>query len=88
MGDLEKSFFRLILTEIKEKLFDNGLIEDFSEDYYTSGIIMELSVLQNGKILTFLSEEQLQELIEDLFEHSSCIINLQNGKCIKLESCS
>lgn len=78
-GGPRKEFFRLILTEIKEKLFDNGLIEDFAEDYYTSGIVMGLSVLQNGKIPTFLSEEQLQELIDDSSEHSSCIINLQRG---------
>lgn len=64
-GGPRKEFFRLILTEIKEKMFDNGLIEDFAEDYYTSGIMMGLSVLQNGKIPTFLSEEQLQELIDD-----------------------
>ena len=60
-GGPRKEFFRLILTEIKEKLFDNGLIEDFAEDYYTSGIIMGLSVLHNGKIPTFLSEEQLDK---------------------------
>lgn len=80
-GGPRKEFFGLILTEIEEKLFDNGLIEDFAEDYYTSGIkkIMGLSVLQNGKIPTFLSEEQLQELIDDSSEHSSCIINLQKG---------
>ena len=64
-GGPRKEFFRLILTEIKEKMFDNRLIEDFAEDYYTSGIMMGLSVLQNGKIPTFLSEEQLQELIDD-----------------------
>ena len=69
----------MILTEIKGKLFDNGLVEDFAEDYYTSGIIMGLSVLQNGKIPTFLSEEQLQKLIDDSTEHSPCIINLQKG---------
>ena len=76
-GGPKKEFFRLILTEIKEKLFDNGLMEDFAEDYNTSGIIMGLSVLQNGKIPTFLSEEQLQELIDDSSEDSPCIINLQ-----------
>ena len=64
-GGPKKEFFRLILSEIKEKLFDNGLMEDFAEDYNTSGTIMGLSVLQNGKIPTFLSEEQLQELIDD-----------------------
>ena len=48
-GGPRKEFFRLILREIKEKLFDNGLIEDFAEDYYTSGIIMGLSVYRVGK---------------------------------------
>ena len=78
-GGPRKEFFRLVLKEIKEKLFDSGLIEDFAERYYTSGIIMGLSVLQNGKIPTFLSEEQLQELIDDSSEHNPCIVNLRNG---------
>lgn len=78
-GGPRKEFFRLVLKEIKEKLFDSGLMEDFAEYYYTSGIIMGLSVLQNGKIPTFLSEEQLQELIDDSSEHSPCILNLRNG---------
>ena len=78
-GGPRKEFFRLVLKEIKEKLFDNGLIEDFAERHYTSGIIMGLSVLQNGKIPTFLSEEQLQELIDDTSDHSPCIVNLRNG---------
>ena len=79
LGGPRKEFFRLVLKEIKEKLFDSGLIEDFAERYYTSGIIMGLSVLQNGKIPSFLSEEQLQELIDDSSEHSPCIVNLRNG---------
>ena len=78
-GGPRKEFFRLVLKEIKEQLFDNGLIEDFAERYHTSGIIMGLSVLQNGKIPTFLSEEQLQELLDDSAEHSPCIVNLRNG---------
>ena len=78
-GGPRKEFFRLVLKEIKEKLFDSGLIEDFAERYYTSGIIMGLSVLQNGKIPTFLSEEQLQELVDDSSEHNPCIVNLRNG---------
>ena len=40
---------------------------------------MGLSVLQNGKIPTFLSTEQLQELIDDSPEHSPSIVNLRNG---------
>lgn len=79
LGGPRKEFFRLVLKEIKEKLFDSGLIEDFAECYYTSGIIMGLSVLQNGKIPSFLSEEQLQERIDDSSEHSPCLVNLRNG---------
>ena len=78
-GGPRKEFFRLVLKEIKEKLFDSGLIKDFAERYYTSGIIMGLSVLQNGKIPTFLSEEQLQERIDDSSEHNPCVVNLRNG---------
>ena len=39
-GGPRKEFFRLVLKEIKEKLFDSGLNEDFAEQYYISGIIM------------------------------------------------
>ncbi|XP_068734040.1 uncharacterized protein [Montipora capricornis] len=40
---------------------------------------MGLSVLQNGKIPIFLSEKQLQDLVDDSLEHSPCIVNLRNG---------
>ncbi|XP_020628245.1 uncharacterized protein LOC110065449, partial [Orbicella faveolata] len=79
LGGPRKEFFRLVLKGIKEKLLDSELIEDFAERYYTSGIIMGLSVPQNGKIPSFLSQEQLQELIDDSSEHSPCIVNLRNG---------
>lgn len=39
-GGPGKEFFRLVLKEIKEKLFDSGLNEDLAEQYYISGIIM------------------------------------------------
>ena len=65
----------MVLKEIKEKLFDNGLNDDFAEQDYKSGIIMGLSVLQNGKIPTFLSEKQLDYSLK----HSPCIVNLRNG---------
>ena len=42
---------------------------------------MGLSVVQNGKIPTFLSEEQLQDLVDDSLEHSPCIVNLRNDLC-------
>ena len=48
-GGPRKEFFRLMLIEIKEKYFDGGLREDLAEKYKIVGIVMGLSVLQNGK---------------------------------------
>ena len=49
-GGPRREFFRLCLQEIKQKYFDNGLKEHLSEDYKTVGIVLALSVLQNGNI--------------------------------------
>ena len=61
-----------------EKYFVNGLKEHISEDYKTVGLIMALSVLQNGKIPSF-SEEVLQEIFVRDFPQSKCVSNLQEG---------
>ncbi|CAH3139854.1 unnamed protein product [Porites lobata] len=57
LGGPRKEFFGLILHEIKEKYFDHGLRWDFEKDYETVGLIMGMSILQNGKIPRFLTEE-------------------------------
>lgn len=75
-GGPRKEFFRLVLKEIKEKLFDSGLnCRTVLYIWNNNG----LSVLQNGKIPTILSEKQVQDLVDDSLEHSPCIVNLQNG---------
>jgi hypothetical protein len=64
-GGPRKEFFRLCLQEIKKTYFDNGLKEHLSEDYQIIGLIMALSVLQNGKMPRFLDEDQLQAVLGD-----------------------
>ena len=80
-GEPRKEFFRLVLKEIKEKLFDNGLDENFAEQYYISGIIMGLSVLQNGKRNNFKTL---------LMTHWSIhpALSTYEMVCVKLESCN
>jgi hypothetical protein len=39
-GGPRKEFFRLILQEVKEKYFNNGLRDLLAEEYVTVGIIM------------------------------------------------
>ena len=67
--------------EIKEKYFDGGLRTDLAEKIYTTvGVVMGLSVLQNGKIPQFIPEEVLNEIVQGP-SLSPCINNLQNGLC-------
>ena len=77
-GGPRREFFRLCLQQMMEKYFVNGLKEHISEDYKTVGLIMALSVLQNGKIPSF-SEELLQEIFIRDFPQSKCVSNLREG---------
>ena len=77
-GGPRKEFFRLMLIEIKENFFDGGLRTDLAEKYTTVGVVMGLSVLQNGKIPHFIPEEILNEIVQGP-SLSSCIKYLQKG---------
>lgn len=79
-GGPRKEFFRLMLTDVKEKLFDGGLRPDLAEKYTTCGVVMGLSVLQNGKIPQFLPEEILNTIVDEA-SLSPCITNLRKGLC-------
>lgn len=77
-GGPRKEFFRLMMIDIKERLFDGGLRHDLQDKYDAAGILMGLSVLQNGKIPQFIPEEMLQELVKGP-SSSPCVKNLQAG---------
>lgn len=78
-GGPRKEFFRLMLIEIKDKLFDGGVLrEDLADKYMPAGILMGLSILQNGKIAQFFPENILKELASG-HSQSPCIRNLLKG---------
>ncbi|CAB3980212.1 leucine-rich repeat-containing DDB_G0290503 isoform X1 [Paramuricea clavata] len=77
-GGPRREFFRLCLQQIMEKYFNNGLREHISEDYKTVGLIMALSILQNGNIPRF-PEELLQEIFIRDVPQSKCVANLREG---------
>ena len=78
-GGPRTEFFRLCLQEIKSKYFDQGLKEHLYEDYETVGLIMALSILQDGKIPRFLDENHLQEIFVNGTSNSKCLLNLSKG---------
>lgn len=77
-GGPRKEFFSLCLREIKQKYFDNGLRTLLAADYEKIGIIMSLSILQNGPIPRFLEESMLEELFESP-NPSPCMTHLRDG---------
>lgn len=78
-GGPRQEFFRLCLQEIKAKYFDNGLKDHLVDDYSTVGLIMALSILQNGVIPRFLKEEDLQALFSSEEPSDCCISKLRVG---------
>lgn len=78
-GGPRREFFRLTLQKIKEVYFDEGLRELLVEDYEKVGIIMALSILQNGPIPVFLPEYLLEELFKEKHPCHACITSLRKG---------
>ncbi|XP_028408567.1 uncharacterized protein LOC114531117 [Dendronephthya gigantea] len=77
-GGPRREFFRLSLREIMDKYFDKGLKEHLFQDYKIVGLIMALSILQNGNIPRF-PEELLQELFICDHPKSKCVTMLREG---------
>ncbi|KAJ8309731.1 hypothetical protein KUTeg_011596 [Tegillarca granosa] len=77
-GGPRKEFFCAILAKIKEKYFDHGIRQLLSEDYEVVGKVFALSILQNGKIPTFLGPDILQKLFSK-DEQDECIMMLRKG---------
>ncbi|XP_022780955.1 uncharacterized protein LOC111322165 isoform X1 [Stylophora pistillata] len=77
-GGPRREFFRLTLTAIKEKYFDNGIRDLLADEYYIVGVIIGLSIIQNGKITQFFSEDQLENIFNSI-QSSAAYCNLQKG---------
>ena len=78
LGGPRKEFFMLCLREIQSKYFDQGLRDYMREDYEVVGLIMGLSILQNGHVPHFLNEEMIKETFTSETP-SLCIAKLRAG---------
>jgi len=67
----------LAVNGIKNNYFDKGLRELMYHDYKTIGIILGLSIIQNGKLPTFLTEDMLQAVFSRITPLEPC--TPQNG---------
>ena len=77
-GGPRKEWLILVMQEIKQKYFDLGLRPLLQNDYYHVGVMFALSLLQNGKIPSFLAEGTLQQIIS-IAPSDVCIKNFQKG---------
>ncbi|KAH3710133.1 hypothetical protein DPMN_069601 [Dreissena polymorpha] len=81
-GGPRKEFFRLVLQEIKEKYFDNGIRDLLHADYYHVGILMGffmflMKAWPQGDWATGISEE----MVKFTPPHDSGALSiLHNGK--------
>ena len=68
----------LYMREIQRKYFANGLIDYMSGDYEIVGLLMGLSLLQNGHVPNFLTDEIIEETFSSE-SRSPCIVKLCAG---------
>ena len=78
LGGPRKEFFRLCLKEIHQKYFDHGLRIEFAQDYKIIGVIISLSMLQNGPIPDFIPQDVISQIISTT-DGTDCIRNLCDG---------
>eukprot|EP00794_Sanderia_malayensis_P013331 gene13331-14707_t len=78
-GGPRKEFFNMAVGEIKAKYFDKGWREHLAEDYEIVGLILAMSMLQNGILPKFLSGAFLATAFTDNPPENECITNFPKG---------
>lgn len=77
-GGPRKQWIRLVNQAIK-KYFDQGLRNFLSKDYFFVGLMIAISMLQNGQMPTYIEEDLLQEILSSSKTSSPCVHELQRG---------
>ena len=79
LGGPRKEFLRLSLQEIKSKYFEHGFREELSEDYEFVGLILALSILQNGPLPRFMPDSMLKSIFDLSLSDDACVKNIRHG---------
>ncbi|XP_022778455.1 uncharacterized protein LOC111320014 [Stylophora pistillata] len=80
LGGPRREWLRIVCREIKEKYFDRGLRRYLAKDYFNVGIMLALTLLQNGPMPAFIEEEILNDVLTSSPQSSNpCIAEVQAG---------
>ncbi len=77
-GGPRREFFQLSMNAVKSKYFDNGWRSHTAADYEVVGLVLAISVLQNGVMPRFFSEETRDNIFKS-DTNNPCVKNLRKG---------
>lgn len=78
-GGPHKEWIRLMNQASKEKYFDHGLRPLLAQDYYFVGVMMAVTMLQNGQLPVFVEESTLQQTVSLGECFDPCVCQIQHG---------
>ena len=78
-GGPRREFFATIIKEIYAKYFKKGWREHLTNDYEVVGLIVSLSILQNGLLPRFFEGDMLKVTFKDYPAANECIKKFLRG---------
>ena len=78
LGGPRREWIRLMNFAMREKYFAKGLREFLAHDYYYVGVMIGVTLLQNGQLPTLLPLDIIEKLVITPNE-DKCIANIQKG---------
>jgi len=78
-GGPRREWLRLCNKEIKQKYFDHGLRDLFSDEYFYVGVLVGTCLLQGGQLPTYMPNDVLEKLFKPGLLNLPCIHNLSQG---------
>ena len=78
-GGPRREFLATIIKEIYAKYFEKGWREHLANDYEVVGLIISLSILQDGLLLRFLEDDMLKVTFKDHPAANECITQFRRG---------
>ena len=78
-GGPRKEFLSISINAFKTKYFADGWRNHIAKEYEIVGLVIAISVLQNGLLPRFFSEEMLGDVFNNNETSNPCIANLRKG---------